>query len=73
MNDYRVAAFPLRNGQVVGQLPEGTNHAYLKGGKTTACGFGLRQMHLFESLRFSQRPPSARCRLCARIVGAADH
>jgi hypothetical protein len=73
VNDYRVAAFPLRHGQVVGQLPDGTNHAYLKGGKTTACGFGLRQMHLFESLRFSQRPPSARCRLCARIVGASDH
>jgi hypothetical protein len=73
VNDYKVAAYPSRHGQVVGEVPEGTCHAYLKGAKSTACGFGLGPMRLFERLRFSEQAPAVRCRLCARIVGASDH
>jgi hypothetical protein len=79
MNEYRVAAHGRgpgrsRSAQRLGaQLPEGKLHAYLRGTKTTACGFGLDRMETFEALRFSLMLPSARCRLCARVVGAADH
>jgi hypothetical protein len=72
VNDYRVASFPLKSGVRPTAHPEGTRHAYLQGGKNTACGFGLGQMHQFERLRFSDQPARLSCHMCLRFVVAAD-
>ncbi len=71
-HDYRVAAYPLRRGQSVGETPEGKRHAYRKGARVTVCGFGLREMRIFDELRFSEQLPAVRCTMCARIVRAAE-
>jgi hypothetical protein len=71
VNDYRVAAYPSRRRGTVGEVPEGKQHAFLAGAKTTVCGFGLAEMRLFKQLRFTGQPPSVRCSMCDRTVRAA--
>jgi hypothetical protein len=66
VKDYLVAAREEhRNGR---QVPGGKRHAYLRGARTTACGFGLDQMERFADMPFSHQPAAARCPLCARAV-----
>ena len=71
--DYRVATYPVVRGRRFPQgAPEGKNHAYLRGTKTTACGFGLVEMHAFDTLLFVEQPHADRCSICERRVRAAS-
>jgi hypothetical protein len=73
MYDYRVAAVGPRFGNVDGQEPDGRRHAYLVGGRATACGVGLDVLRRYEHLVFGRQSPGTRCPQCARVVGSTDH
>jgi hypothetical protein len=72
VHDYRVATHGHAPRNAAAHTPEGRRHAFVKGAKTTACGFPLVAMRVFHGLQFSDETPSVRCPICARVVGA-DH
>ena len=56
MTAHRVRV--IRGRQFPTDVLEGKNNAYMRGAKTTACGFDLVEMNSFDDVMFVDHPPA---------------